>query len=229
MLPEVAPGPLALSSIEGALAAMTPAGWAHCAAPIADHLADLFPEERALMRQRAEQRRQEFATGRRCVRGALQALGAGAAPIMPGANGAPIWPDGYSASLSHSAKLCVAVAAPVRLARRIGLDVEWTRGVEPALLATIATPEEVAANRLETASCDLPACLFSIKEAVFKAYNPETGAFLEFPDLFVRLNRSRRAFRADLARAGLPGLFGKRRIEGRFAIVGGYVLAVADA
>ena len=113
--------------------------------------------------------------------------------------------------------------------RQIGLDVEWTAGVEPALLESIATHDEVRANQHETAMGDLAACLFSIKEAVFKAYNPSTGAFLEYSDLSVHLNFSRRAFSADLTKATLPSLFGKRRIAGRFALAGGYVLSLASA
>jgi 4'-phosphopantetheinyl transferase EntD len=229
MPPETAPGLVSLASVEDALAAMTPRGWAHCVAPIADHFAELFPEEQVLMRDCVEGRRQEFATGRRCVRQALQALGVAPAPIMPGASRAPTWPDGFRASLSHSKRLCVAVAAPARMTRQIGLDVEWTAGVEPALLESIAANDEVRANQHETAARDLAACLFSIKEAVFKAYNPSTGAFLEYSDLRVRLNGSQSAFRAELTRATSPSLFGKRRIAGRFALAGGYVLSLVSA
>src|ERR1700678_2999357 len=137
------PALLPIASVGRALADMTPSGWAHCVAPIDDHFGELFLEEQAMLHDCVEQRRREFATGRRCVRQALQALGARSAPIMAGANRAPIWPDGFRASLSHSMGLCAAVAATTRSARAIGLDIEWIAGVDPTLLATVARPDEL--------------------------------------------------------------------------------------
>jgi 4'-phosphopantetheinyl transferase EntD len=214
--------------MDRALAEMTPPGWAHCVAPIDDHVAELLPEERHLVRHAVESRRREFAAGRWCARQALGTLGAVPGPILRRPDGAPVWPVGFVASLSHSAGLCVAVAAHARSARAVGVDFEWTAGVDASLLPTIAGADEISANRRETGLSGLAACLFCAKEAVFKAYNPATGAFLEFGDVTVRLDLVRRAFRAELSNPRLPGLFGKRRIYGKITFVGGYVLALAS-
>jgi 4'-phosphopantetheinyl transferase EntD len=217
-----------VDAVERALAMLTPRGWAHCLAPIGDDFEALFPEEQEAVGHCVEQRRRDFATGRLCARQALQTLGATRAPIMIGPDRAPVWPEGFVASLSHSAGLCAAVAAPARSARAIGLDVEWVPGVDATLLDTIATPGEISTHRSEMTLSTLAACLFSTKEAVFKAYNPVTAAFLQFLDIGVALDVGRCAFRAELTNPSLPRLFGARRIDGRFAVAGGYVIALAS-
>lgn len=73
---------------------------------------------------RAGPRRQtEFQGGRACAAYALRLAGC-AAPgsLMPGADGAPHWPPGWTGSISHAGGL--AVAAVTRTPRRLGLDVE---------------------------------------------------------------------------------------------------------
>jgi 4'-phosphopantetheinyl transferase EntD len=68
-------------------------------------------------------RRLEYLAGRLAARVALQSLGA-EDPVIGSHNGAPVWPEGYCGSISHSAGLAVAVAARSRDWRALGIDIE---------------------------------------------------------------------------------------------------------
>lgn len=68
-------------------------------------------------------RRLEYLAGRLAARAALQSAGA-VDPTIGAHDGAPIWPQGYCGSISHSAGLAVAVAARSRDWRALGIDIE---------------------------------------------------------------------------------------------------------
>src|SRR5215469_16812348 len=72
----------------------------------------LRPAEAAIVARAVEKRRAEFATGRACAHAALDAWGAPDAPLLPGPDRAPLWPDGFVGSISHARGACAAVAAP---------------------------------------------------------------------------------------------------------------------
>jgi 4'-phosphopantetheinyl transferase EntD len=68
-------------------------------------------------------RRLEYLGGRLAARAALKLAGA-EDPVIGSHNGAPVWPEGYCGSISHSAGLAVAVAARSRDWRSLGIDIE---------------------------------------------------------------------------------------------------------
>lgn len=93
-------------------------------------------------------------------------------------------------------------------------------------MARISTPAEIVRNRREVSAHDLAACLFSAREAVFKAYNPITQAWLDFRDVEIELNGRRGTFEARLVKPRRPSLLGRRTIEGRYAVVRGFAIAL---
>jgi 4'-phosphopantetheinyl transferase EntD len=147
--------------------------------------ATLFPEERRAVANAVESRVAEFAAGRECARLALTALGrtAGALPRLDDRRAA--WPPGTVGTISHTAGLCVAAAAPADRFRGLGLDVERWAAVPETLAATIATPAELAWIGRLAPSVRAPAlaATFSAKEAFYKCQSPVTGLWLEFHDV----------------------------------------------
>lgn len=143
------------------------------------------PEEEAELGLAAvDRRRREFATARWCARRALAAAGAPdpSGPLRRGRRGEPLWPPGFTGSITHSAAYRAAVAAPARPGGVLGIDAERAVPLRPAMRAAIASDEELAHLAALPAVAGLPweTLLFSVKEAVYKAWNPLTAAPLTF-------------------------------------------------
>ncbi|MFE7570100.1 4'-phosphopantetheinyl transferase [Streptomyces sp. NPDC057539] len=152
--------------------------------------APLFPEEAALMTGRRQRRRAQFATARACARRALAELGLPPAPILPGAGGAPRWPDGVVGSITHCDGYRAAVAARATDVSALGIDAEPAGPLPRGVLGLISSATERAA--LERLGAEAPGVcwdrlLFSAKESVYKAWFPATGLWLGFRDAEVRL------------------------------------------
>jgi enterobactin synthetase component D len=141
--------------------------------------AGLFPVERQAIARAVPARQAEFAGGRDAARAALAQLGLPPQPIPKGADRAPVWPEGVVASLSHTAGLCVAVAARARDWRGLGVDLERALPLDPGLVPTIASPAEL--DRLAPLEPGLAALhVFGAKEAAYKAQYPLTRSLFGF-------------------------------------------------
>lgn len=163
--------------------------------------ARLFPEEEALMARAAPKRRRQFTTARWCARGALRALGAPSAPILPGARGAPQWPPGIVGSMTHCDGYRAAALAWAGEVVSIGIDAEPHHGLSEGVLRLIARPEERA--HLADLSAGHPAVcwdllLFSAKESVFKAWFPLTERWLDFQEAALTIVPADQSFTARL-------------------------------
>ena len=108
---------------------------------------ELFPAEEALLARAVQTRRSEFATGRRCARSALGALGLAPAPILPGQAGAPQWPSGIVGSITHCAGYRAAAVAQTSEVMTIGLDAEPAQWLPGDVLELVALPGERARLR----------------------------------------------------------------------------------
>ncbi|MFD0021148.1 4'-phosphopantetheinyl transferase [Streptomyces sp. NPDC058382] len=191
--------------------------------------ARLHPAEEAAVARAVESRRREFTTVRHCARTALNELGFRYEPLVPGHRGAPSWPDGVVGSMTHCAGFRAAAVARVGELASLGIDAEPALALKPGMLHSVSLPAErervrdLAATRPEVAWDRL---LFSAKEAVYKAWFPLTGVFLDFPEAEIRLEPGG-TFRAALL---VPGpVVGGRAVgvfHGRWAVRGG-LLATA--
>ena len=180
---------------------------------------DLFAEEEVLVRRAVDKRRREFITGRACARAALEQLGLPAQAIPSDRDGAPRWPSGTVGSITHCEgyRAC-AVARKTELAT-IGIDAEPNGPLSPAVRRLIALPQEE--RWLDELTRVIPQVswgrlLFSMKEAVFKAWWPLTGRGLAFQDVVIsvdpRLGTFEARFRATgptLGGLALPGFAGR--------------------
>lgn len=187
----------------------------------------LFPEEEVAIARAVHARRAEFRTARACARDALAALGVGAVAIGRGPHGEPIWPDGIVGSITHCAGYRAAAVARRSDLAAVGLDAEPDWPLPVGVFPQVATAQE--RNRLTRLP---PACqvdrgrlLFSIKEAVYKAWFPLTGCWLDFHQVEVDVDPAGR-FQAtvdDWAAAVTGGI--AARFTGRWAVARGLVLA----
>ena len=126
--------------------------------------------------------------GRLCAERALAAAGL-AQPCGVGRGGAgqPLWPRGWSGSISHNATRAFAVAAARQGRHDLGIDVEQLvdartrRAIEQVCMGQ----DEVA---LVAAAPDpglAATALFAAKEAYYKAIHVAVGRFVDFREMVV--------------------------------------------
>jgi 4'-phosphopantetheinyl transferase EntD len=166
----------------------------------------LFPEEEQVIAHAVPARRREYATVRSCARACLGRLGYPRVPILPGVGGAPIWPAGVRGSLTHCAGYTAAAVALSPQVSGIGIDAEPDAPLPDGVLDLVATPAEqahLAATRWESGSPNWDRLLFSSKEAVYKAWFPLVGEWLDHQDAEILINPHDRTFEAQLSRDDL--------------------------
>jgi len=184
----------------------------------------LFPEEEKVIANAVAARRRDYATVRSCARACLGRLGYPPVPILPGVGGAPMWPAGIRGSMTHCAGYAAAAVGTTPRISTIGIDAEPDAPLPDGVLGLVATPLEqnrLAAMRPEpverrssTSSVrmvtqpglDCPnwdRLLFSAKEAVYKAWFPLVGEWLDPQETEILLHPLDQTFTAILCRDGL--------------------------
>lgn len=186
----------------------------------------LWPEEEEAILRARPQRRDEFARGRAAARHALERVGAVAGPIPVGPRREPVWPAGFTGSITHCTGLVAAVAAATgtgtgteRRLVSLGIDAEPARGLPPDVRDTILLPSERHTDPI------VETLLFSAKESIYKALFPVVGQWIDFLEVEVTLSPDG-TFSARPAPSATPPTE-VERLEGRFARAGGYVLTAA--
>lgn len=149
----------------------------------------LFPEEIAYLAEAAEVRRAEFGTARVCARRALAELGIAPMPLVPNADRSPVWPRGVRGSIAHGSGWCAAAVTSAPDILGLGLDIEDSSSLAPALESLVCTDVERAwlDRRPATERGTLAKLIFCAKEAVYKSQFPLTGDWLDFHDVIIRL------------------------------------------
>lgn len=189
----------------------------------------LFPQEEAIIESAVEKRRREFTTARACAREALARLGLPPQPILSGARGEPLWPEGLVGSITHCQGYRACALARKADWATVGVDAEPDAPLPDGLLPDIALPGE--RELLRDLAREQPAThwdrlLFSAKEAVYKAWFPLARRWLGFEDATLEIDPERGSFRARLLVPG-PSLAGRELtgFEGRWLADDGLVLA----
>jgi 4'-phosphopantetheinyl transferase EntD len=180
----------------------------------------LFPEEEQIIARAVAVRRREYATVRSCARSCLDRLGYPPVPILPGVGGAPTWPAGVQGSMTHCAGYAAAAVGPVPQISAIGIDAEPDVPLPDGVLDLIATAAErdrLVVAELEPGSPNWDRLLFSAKEAVYKAWFPLVGEWLDHQQAEVIFGPENGAFAALLSRDGLiVNGHHVRRLHGRW-------------
>jgi 4'-phosphopantetheinyl transferase EntD len=180
----------------------------------------LFPEEEQIIARAVAVRRREYATVRSCARSCLDRLGYPPVPILPGVGGAPTWPAGVQGSMTHCAGYAAAAVGPVAQISAIGIDAEPDVPLPDGVLDLIATAAErdrLVVAELEPGSPNWDRLLFSAKEAVYKAWFPLVGEWLDHQQAEIIFGPENGAFAALLSRDGLiVNGHHVRRLHGRW-------------
>jgi 4'-phosphopantetheinyl transferase EntD len=203
--------------------ALLPPGSSACFAPISDRSNADYPDEARTIIRAVPKRKREFVSGRACARAALAGLGCRAQSIAAGPDRAPIWPDGYVGSISHTSSLCLAVAGRSSDFLSIGVDLEPNTPLDLAVARSILS---VAEWRDIESDLGLAKMVFVAKEAVYKAYYPLTKTFLHFTDVSIRVSQDRNSLTAWLRHPTKPLPGGQRVFSGRFLLSADHCFAL---
>jgi len=187
---------------------------------------DALPQERATLSRARPARLREFDAGRAAARAAMAALGLPPAPVLHGADRAPIWPEGLTGTITHCATACLAAVARQGDIRALGLDLEEDTPLPEELIETVCTPEE--RNHLATLPrADRGALakrIFCAKEAAYKAQYPLSRTLFDFQTLQIGFDDAPGAFTARFLRA-VPPFDTGTGLRGRLATGHGLIVA----
>ena len=191
-------------------------------ATIADRVRELLPEERVFVEKAVEKRQAEFATGRVLARGLLARLGHADFPILRAEDRIPVWPAGIVGSISHAGDVCLAAVAQATESAGIGIDLEPDEPVDSDIARVVCRDGEHdwVAEAGEAERARRTRVVFSVKEAVYKAFYPRTRTFWSFQDVRVEIDLA-----AESWRAFLPESAGTETAEGRVARREGWIVS----
>jgi 4'-phosphopantetheinyl transferase EntD len=164
----------------------------------------LLPEEERFIGHAVASRRAEFGTVRNLARACLAGLGFEPVPILPGVGGAPGWPVGVQGSMTHCAGYAAAAVTSSPRIVGIGIDAEPDAPLPDGVWELVATAAEQ--HRLSATEPDGPywdRLLFSAKEAIYKAWFPLVGDWLDHQDADIIFHPHQQTFTARLARNDL--------------------------
>lgn len=187
----------------------------------------LLDSERKQIQNAVKKRQDEFAAGRYCAKMALGSLGldANSIEILNGAEGRPIWPEGFIGSISHARGCYGAVAGKKNQFASLGLDVEEAHRMREKLWEAAMTAEEISfLNKINGDQATVYATtIFSAKEAFFKLQHYVTGEWLGLKDARVELNLQTGKFQIFILKDLAPFGLNKQTFEGKFAFFDGFV------
>ncbi len=138
-----------------------------------------FLEVPAHLTQAVAKRQNDYLAGRWCAYQLYQHFGLPWDGLPMHQNGAPIWPEDFCGSLSHTRGLAIAVMAPLSEMRSLGVDLEHLISAKTAqqVQKQILHPAEVANNLQELTQ------IFSAKESIYKGLNPLLKRFIGFEEV----------------------------------------------
>lgn len=185
----------------------------------------LLEEERVLVERAVPKRQRQFAAGRGCAREALAQLGVDSRSLVIGRTEkrAPIWPEGFAGSITHTEGHCAAAVTRIGPILSVGIDVERRGALQDKILERICSPDErealaaiAAADPEDRSLGEWGKLVFSAKEAFYKAFFPLAGVVLGFRDGHLEVDARRATFRMTL-HDDQPRFADRRSVAGRFA------------
>jgi 4'-phosphopantetheinyl transferase EntD len=191
-------------------------------------LAELLPEEQSVYPHAVPSRQVEFAWGRQCARLALAQWGEPPVAIGVGPSREPLWPPGFTGSITHCQGHCAAAVARIEqrgapLVTSVGIDVEPARPLPPGLEHRVWTDSERSwVNQQAPGEMPWGRIFFSAKESVFKCLFPLSRRFLGFRDIVIAMAQDGQ-FRVTVA--DQPA--GADHVRGRIAVSNGFILTAA--
>lgn len=149
--------------------------------------------------QDASRRQLTFRAGRLCAARALTVAGAPTVDVGCDENGAPVWPPGWTGSISHSALIAVAAVAPAPAPsqRLLGIDVERILTPHEAedVRRVCLTAREQGRVEVDTFRDSLTTLIFSAKESYYKAVHSRVRRYVDFNEVEVEVGVLRQNIR----------------------------------
>ncbi len=147
-------------------------------------LGGAHPAELALVDHAAPERRDHFLRGRACAHMALATVGLDGGPVLRDGR-APAWPCGAVGSITHTDGYVAAVAAAGVTCRSIGIDAEQRLPLAARVAQRVHTHGELNHHRTLDPAIPWATIAFSIKESLYKAWNPLERRWLGHRDVEV--------------------------------------------
>lgn len=158
----------------------------------------LLPAERSTLSPRAAQKRiQEFAAGRSAAHTALiQAGYTGQQPILVGPARMPLWPAGFTGSITHTTTLAAACVASSNSVKVLGLDIEEIqKDFDLRIQERIASSAELTSFPGGLYSETVKTLLiFSAKETIYKAYYPLVNQYFGYDTVVLKYRPEQNCF-----------------------------------
>ena len=138
------------------------------------------------------------------------------------ANGAPLWPDGVTGSITHTDDFVSAAVARTTDAMALGIDTErimsesQARDVGRVVAWTVEVAQARAAGMTRLEGLTL---VFSAKESIFKSLHPMVGQYFDFRDVrIVGVDADAHTFTARLVRTLSDRFPAETMLQGRFEV-----------
>jgi len=213
-----------IDHLNNALAVQLPS-WATWAVHEVAAQTVVYPSEMARLHAAMQSRKNEFATGRRCLREALQQQGIGVEALLSDSDGVPDLPAGAIGSISHSRGQCAAIAARASDAECLGLDLEKTTRLSAGAMKKVVHLRELQWVDGDQRRASL---LFSVKEAFYKAQFPKWRCLANFHDLALTVDEVTQSLKVDFISEKFPEELVQRStsLQFRYQFVGEYVVTL---
>ncbi|WP_050526997.1 4'-phosphopantetheinyl transferase family protein [Pseudorhodobacter aquimaris] len=114
-----------------------------------------------------DKRRSEFLAGRLCATLALRAAGSNGAVHRRGR--APVWPQGFAGSISHSSARAMAVVSPSLFALGVDCETWLTPQTAAEISEMVLTEQDLAHKPPDVDPARFCTVVFSAKESLYKA------------------------------------------------------------
>lgn len=153
---------------------------------------DAFAEQQITLpdhlRKAATKRQAEYLAGRCAAKIALTSLQAenwqvsSLASTEKANTRVPVWPTGFTGSISHSRDLAIALVAPTTVIQAIGVDIEHRISDQRAeqLQRAIVCDQEIAKRPATMSLAKWLMLVFSAKEALYKALYAQVQHYFGF-------------------------------------------------
>ena len=143
---------------------------------------NLSDREREIIKKAIPKRVYEFSAGRICARKCLSYYGVENVELLRGEFGEPLWPEGYSGSITHHDNVAIAVTTQTSTGACIGIDlVSKLESLDDTDLVTCR--EELKLFENLGHDVDPGILIFSIKESVIKICSPLLQKFIDFREV----------------------------------------------
>ena len=143
---------------------------------------NLSENELQIVKNAVATRVYEFSAGRFCARKCLSNYNIKNCQILRGQFGEPLWPDGYTGSITHHSNIALSVVTHKSALKSIGIDLISTNEVLEDSSLILDESELFLVNKIYP-DINPELLIFSIKEAAIKICSPLLKNFIDFQDL----------------------------------------------